>query len=148
MTIGGVSVFGLCRSLVQPLLSSSLSGWGIGSLDEDADELSLLANHMVDTRDSEVSYIALDMHPLMQTPVTCPSQSHRTACTQSLSPVKPIVQLCCRISCSVATAQEHRTLFGMTPANNQLLSMRMLPLALTFDGKRMQRYRNTRCQWT
>lgn len=30
-------------SLVQPLLSSSLSGWGIGSLDEDALELSMLA---------------------------------------------------------------------------------------------------------
>lgn len=39
---------------MQPLLSTSLIGWGVGSLDQDADELSKLAQHLKSQFESEV----------------------------------------------------------------------------------------------
>lgn len=39
---------------MQPLLSTSLTGWGIGNLDQDADELGQLVQHLKSDFDSEV----------------------------------------------------------------------------------------------
>jgi hypothetical protein len=43
------------RSLVTPLLTSSHQGWGVGSLDQDAAELALLARCLRDEWGSEAS---------------------------------------------------------------------------------------------
>lgn len=40
-------------SLVQPLLSSSLNGWGVGSLDEDASEIAMLARFLTSEMQSQ-----------------------------------------------------------------------------------------------
>ena len=34
------------RALVQPSLQSTLQGWGVASLDQDADDLLLLTKHL------------------------------------------------------------------------------------------------------
>lgn len=41
-------------SVVQPLLSSSYAGWGLGSLNTDAQELHALAQHLKSEHKSEV----------------------------------------------------------------------------------------------
>jgi hypothetical protein len=41
-------------ALVQPLLTSSHQGWGLASLDQDADELNLLARHLKANFESQV----------------------------------------------------------------------------------------------
>ena len=43
---------------MQPLLSSSYQGWGIASLDQDADELLLLLQHLKSARGSQVTDVA------------------------------------------------------------------------------------------
>ena len=45
-----------CRSLVQTLLSSSHCGWGIGSLDQDAEEIHLLATYLRQNLNSKVHF--------------------------------------------------------------------------------------------
>ena len=45
-----------CRSLVQTLLSSSHGGWGIGSLDQDAGEIHLLATYLRQKLNSKVHF--------------------------------------------------------------------------------------------
>lgn len=45
-----------CRSLVQPLLSSSYRGWGISSLDRDADEILVLAEFLKSDLNSKASF--------------------------------------------------------------------------------------------
>ncbi len=41
------------RSLVQPLLTSSYSGWGMSSLDQDAGEMLMLTKHLGQSFGSE-----------------------------------------------------------------------------------------------
>ena len=75
----------VCRNLVQPLLSSSLSGWGIGSLDNDADELSLLARHLGEDLGSEVRqcpawFRAGILHAMLPAPLPAASCILRSCC--------------------------------------------------------------------
>lgn len=48
--------FPLHRALVQPTLTSALQGWGVGSLQQDADDLLLLTKFLKAEHASEVSF--------------------------------------------------------------------------------------------
>lgn len=46
---------------MQPSLQSTLQGWGVGSLDQDADDLLLLAKHLKADFDSQVRALAVSV---------------------------------------------------------------------------------------
>jgi hypothetical protein len=48
--------FAVYRSLVQPTLRSALQGWGVGSLQQDADDLLMLTKYLKAEHASEVSF--------------------------------------------------------------------------------------------
>ena len=48
------------RALVQPSLQSSLQGWGVADLDQDADDLLLLTKHLKAVFGSKVSVLIVD----------------------------------------------------------------------------------------
>ena len=61
---GGFQAFSKCanlqfavyRSLVQPTLRSALQGWGVGSLQQDADDLLMLTKYLKAEHASEASF--------------------------------------------------------------------------------------------